>query len=286
MTDGGSSGAGNNSIYADKSSAGLSASQLAANQFICSRTDYSTASGVAMYPQKPVCMFWNGTVYSCAFPNTPYPSVGNPASWVVVTYRIPDTAAASYGYDVRSQWDGWNQRCPSDWTLESSPDGTDGSWELVDVKSGQTAINGQTWYHGGNLGSNDPSLDPYTFQRLRAGGGISSSANVQVAAGATLDATLVDGGQELSSLTVDCTAGGGTLKGVKLAVGGTLNLLNLPVGQKLAEYAVPLTFDGVSDTSNATSWSVQVDGVATRAKLAWRNGGLYVPDSGTMLIFR
>lgn len=232
-------------------------------------------------------MFAASTVFSCLFDSTPYPSVDTPASWVVMTYRIPDTYAAVYGYDPKSQWSGINNH-PGTWSIESSPDGTDGSWELVDEKSGQAAANGQTWYHGGNNGTsgNPLSWDPYTFQSLRAGGGISPTANVQVAAGATLDASLVDGGQELSSLAVDCTAGGGTLKGVKLAAGGTLNLVNLPVGLKLAEYAVPLTFDGAGDTANAASWTVQVEGVASRAKLLWRNGGLYVPDSGTVVLFR
>ena len=229
-------------------------------------------------------MFYNSTVYSCMFTSTPYPSVGNPASWVVMTYRIPNTAAATYGYDVRSQWEGVNNY-PGTWTLESSPDGTDGSWQLVDEKSGQAARVGQCWYHGDVQGDANP--DPFTFQTLRAGGGgISPTANVKVAAGATLDATLVDGGQEVSSLTVDCTTGGGTLKGVKLASGGTLNLVNLPAGTKLTEYAVPLTFEGAGDTSNARTWSVQVDGVASRAKLQWQNGGLFVPSAGTIVTFR
>ena len=155
----------------------------------------------------------------------------------------------------------------------------------MEEKSGQAARVGQCWSHGDVQGDTNP--DPFAFQTLRAGGGgISSAANVQVAAGATLDASLVDGGQAVSSLTVDCTAGGGTLKGVKLAAGGTLNLVNVPAGTKLAEYAVPLTFEGAGDTSNARTWSVQVDGVANRAKLTWQNGGLFVPSAGTVVTFR
>ena len=57
-------------------------------------------------------------------------------------------------------------------------------------------------------------------------------------------------------------------------------------GKKLAEYAVPLTFEGAGDTSNARTWSVQVDGVANRAKLKWQNGGLFVPSAGTIVTFR
>ena len=228
-------------------------------------------------------MFAASTVFSCLFDSTPNPSVGNPASWVVMTYRIPSTQTP-YGYDVRSQWSGVGKH-PGTWSIESSPDGTDGSWRLVDEKSGQAARVGQCWYHGDVQGDTNP--DPFAFQTLRAGGGgISSAANVQVAAGATLDASLVDGGQAVSSLTVDCTAGGGTLKGVKLAAGGTLNLVNVPAGTKLVEYAVPLTFEGAGDTSNARTWSVQVDGVANRAKLTWQNGGLFVPSAGTIVTFR
>ena len=57
-------------------------------------------------------------------------------------------------------------------------------------------------------------------------------------------------------------------------------------GTKLAEYAVPLTFEGAGDTSNARTWSVQVDGVANRAKLTWQNGGLFVPSAGTVVLLR
>jgi len=287
FTDGGASGGATSNGYVDKSSAGITASQLAAKQFICSRTDYApnrSQSGSNYRP--PEAMFYNSTVFSCMFTSTPYPSVDNPASWVVMTYRIPDAAVVTYGYDVRSQWEGVNNH-PGTWSIESSPDGTDGSWELVEEKTGMAASDGQRWYHGGNLGTNDPSLDPYTFQSLRAGGGgISPAANVQVAAGATLDATLVDGGQAVSSLTVDYTAGGGTLKGVKFAAGDTLNLVNVPAGTKFSEYAVPLTFESAGDTSNARTWSVQVDGVANRAKLKWQNGGLFVPSAGTIVTFR
>lgn len=285
FTDGGASASsGTSSDYVDKSSAGITASQLSAKEYICSRTDYQPErSQSGSNYRKPVALFFCSTVFSCMFATTPYPSAGNPESWVVMTYRIPDTAAATYGYDVRSQWEGTKNH-PGTWTLESSPDGTDGSWELVDGKIGKEARVGQCWYHGDVQGNVNP--DPYTFQTLRAGGGISPSANVTVAAGATLDATLVDGGQEISSLTVDCTDGGGTLNGVKLAAGGTINLVNVPAGVKLANYAVPLAFENAGDTSNARSWTVQVDGVATNAKLAWQNGGLFVPSAGTIVIFR
>ena len=290
LVDGGSANGDGVGSYTDKSSAGITASQLAEKQFICSRTDYHATGGKvgSDHMRSPVCMFGASTVFSCLFDSTPYPSVDTPASWVVMTYRIPDTYAAVYGYDPKSQWSGIKNH-PGTWSIESSPDGTDGSWELVDEKSGQAAANGQTWYHGGNNGTsgNPLSWDPYTFQSLRAGGGgISPAANVQVAAGATLDATLVDGGQAVSSLTVDYTAGGGTLKGVKFAAGGTLNLVNVPAGTKLSEYAVPLTFEGAGDTSNARTWSVQVDGVANRAKLKWQDGGLFVPSAGTIVTFR
>lgn len=285
FTDGGHSGGAGANGYSDKSSAGITASQLAAKQFICSRSDYlPNRNQSGSNYRSPEAMFYNSTVYSCMFTSTPYPSVGNPASWVVMTYRIPNTAAATYGYDVRSQWEGVTNH-PGTWTLESSPDGTDGSWQLVDEKSGQAARVGQCWYHGDVQGDANP--DPFTFQTLRAGGGgISPTANVKVAAGATLDATLVDGGQEVSRLVVDCTAGGGTLKGVKLASGGTLNLVNLPAGTKLTEYAVPLTFEDAGGTTNARTWKVQVDGVANRAKLTWQNGGLFVPSAGTIVTFR
>ena len=271
--------------YVDRSTAGILASQLAAKEYICSRTDYSANK------YKPGCMFWCHTVCDCLF--SPGPTLDNPSSWVVMTYRIPDNGLVTSGYDVRTQWGtGYPGSYPGAWSVESSIDGSDGSWELMDEQSGQMATGGsdggQRWYHSGvQSGSGVHSTSPYRFSGFYSGGGISGMVDVQVAADATFDASLVPGGQMISHLTVDCTTGGGTLKGVRLAAGGTLNFVNVPQGQKLTGYVIPLTFVDAAGTENASSWVVQKEGVAqSHYKLVWQNGGLCVPSVGTIIVIK
>ena len=74
---------------------------------------------------------------------------------------------------------------------------------------------------------------------------------------------------------------------MRLAAGGTLNFVNVPQGQRLTDYAVPLTFADAADTENASSWTVQKEGVIkNRYRLIWQNGGLYVPGVGTTVVVR
>lgn len=285
LTDGAGLNAQTETVYTDRSTAGIPASQLAAMQYLCSRSDYAPnkdASG-SNY-RKPSCMFWASTVYSCMFTNTPYPAVATPSTWVVMTYRIPDTYAATYGYDVKSQWEGVT-RHPGTWSLESSPDGQDGTWTVMDEQSGQAARYGQTWYRGDNTTvAGVHTSDPYVLKTVRPGGGFAPAANVLVASGATLDCALVPGGQELSKLTVDAAAGGGTLKNVRLAASGTLYLTNVADPSALANYAVPVSFDGVADTANARTWTLYVNGEPSDLRVIWRDGGLFIPSGGTLLM--
>ena len=285
LTDGAGLDSGSETIYADKSSAGISASQLAAMQYLCSRSDYAPdRSQSGSNYRKPACMFWASTINSCMFNTPPYPAVATPSTWVVMTYRIPDTYAATYGYDAKSQWEGVNNH-PGTWSLESSPDGQDSTWTVMDEQSGQAARYGQTWYRGDNTAATgEHTVDPYVLKTLRPGGGFASAANVQVASGATLDCALVPGGQELSKLTVDAAAGGGTLKNVRLAASGALYLTNVADPSALAEYAIPISFDGVAGTANARNWTLYVNGAPSAMRVAWRDGGLFIPSLGTVIL--
>ncbi|NLG01625.1 MAG: hypothetical protein GX565_15955 [Lentisphaerae bacterium] len=284
LTDGAGLNSFDESIYEDMSTNSITASQLAAMQLLCSRSDYDLIGGDATHRhRKPAVMFWGSTVDSCMFDKTPYPATNDPSTWVVMTYRIPDTYAATYGYDVKSQWEGVTYH-PGTWSLESSPDGQDGTWTVMDEQSGQQALNGQTWYHGGNSAA--PGVHtaaPYVLKSVCPGGGFDPSADVQVASGATLDCALVPGGQEISKLTVDVSTGGGTLKNVRLAASGTLYLTNVINPSALAGYVVPVSFDGVADTANARTWTLYVNGEPSDRHVAWGDNGLFIPTVGTMI---
>ena len=156
---------------------------------------------------------------------------------------------------------------------------------VMDEQSGQAARYGQTWYRGDSTAvAGVHTSDPYVLKTVRPGGGCAPAANVLVASGATLDCALVPGGQELSKLTVDAMAGGGTLKNVRLAASGALYLANVSNPSALAEYAVPISFDGVADTANARTWTLYVNGEQSGKRLAWRDGGLFIPSGGTVIM--
>ena len=234
--------------------------------------------------------FWNDVVSDSThigceitFPN---PKREQPAHWITWTYRIPEGRPVS-GYNLQKQ-DGFSNY-PVDWLLASSPDGV--TWETMDEQSNyQISTGWRTWFNGAGTTPGAPtSLIDFSSQvkpTTQTAGGLSSSANIKVASGATFDASLVTGGQEVSALTVDCSAGGGTLKGVRFASSGTLYLVNVSAGLNLSDYAVPLAFVGASDTGNVSSWSVRVNGSSRAKRVSWRNGGLFLPKLGTVVFVR
>ena len=235
-------------------------------------------------------MFANSSVYSCRFNLKPI--VGDSSSWLVATYRIPAlNGKYVYGYDVKSQWDGWNTLFPGAWMVKSSPSGKDGTWEVMDEQSAQKARNGESWYRGTatKVGSAYcSSNNPYPLKApYQASAGFDPAADVQVDPGATLDCSLVTGGQELTSLTVDWSKSGaaGVLKGVKLAATGTLNLVN--VAGKAPTGDLPLTFVDSVTGGDLSGWTVTVNGVATTKRLlSWSDGKLSLSPIGLTILVR
>lgn len=201
------------------------------------------------------------------------PTVANPKIFVV---RMPTGTTETYGYKIRVGYSG--ARHPSDWKVETSPDGI--NWTESDLHSGIVPQNSNGWEYNGGA--------PYKLMSGRDGAaGLSATATVRVDSGATLDCSRVTGGQALSNLTVDYAIGGGRLDGVRLASGGTLNVINVPAGVRLNEYAVPVTFVDAVDTANASSWTLLVNGVeSSRLKLYWQDGGMYVHGPGMMILIK
>jgi hypothetical protein len=177
-------------------------------QYLCSRSDYApNRSQSGSNYRKPSCMFWASTINSCMFNTPPYPAVATPSTWVVMTYRIPDTYAATYGYDVKSQWENLTYH-PGTWSLESSPDGQDGTWTVMDDSRASRRRYGQTWYRGYNttpVGVH--TSDPYVLKTARPGGGFAHrGGRAGRVRRATWTARFVPGGQAISKLTVDAAA--------------------------------------------------------------------------------
>ena len=264
---------------------------LTARQVMFSSTDYTTTKHGSDNPVEPeVAMFINSSVFSCRF--NLKPTVDNPDTWLVATYRIaPLNGKYVYGYDVKSQWDGWNTQYAGTWMVESSPSGKDGTWVVMDEQSAQKARNGESWYRGTDTKVNGvfvPSNNPYPLKApYQASAGFDPVADVQVDPGATLDCSLVTDGQELSSLTVDWSKSGeaGVLKGVKLAATGTLNLVN--VTGKAPTGDLPLAFVDSVTGGDLSGWTVKVNGVVTAKRLLfWSNGKLSLSSVGLTVIVR
>ena len=137
---------------------------------------------------------------------------------------------------------------PSAWLFQTSPDGI--HWQTVDTRTG--AISEANGY----------GSTPFVIKGFLADGaaGFDPAANVTVATNATLDASGVAGGQTLSRLTIDMTTGGGTIRGVTIALRGVIDLVNVPEGLTLHDITLPATFLDVTDGSNFTSWTILVDG--------------------------
>ena len=236
---------------------------------------------------------WNdvtdaGTHIGCEI-TYPYPQRNQPAHWITWTYRIPEGRPV-FGYNLRKDDGFWNY--PVDWSLASSADGV--TWETMDEQTNyQISANGwRYWFNGAGTTPGAPtSLIDFGSQvkpTLPTTGGLSSAVNIKVASDATFDASLVTGGQEISTLTVDY-AGGGTLKGVKFATSGTVYLQNVPVGTNLNEFAIPLTFEDVVGTPVLANWTVQAtfaNGIVREKKIAWDNGRIVIRSSPFVLVVR
>lgn len=243
-------------------------------------------SGKALSPT--VIWMDKATVYACEFTN-PYPKATDPNTWIVWTYRIP-AGRPIRGYNLRHAY--YFDNFPKYWLLESSADGV--TWETMDSQSNYAlaATSGQYWYNdGGQAQSLPASMIDFGSQvkpTLPTAGGLASDVNIKVASGATFDASLVTGGQEISTLTVDY-AGGGTLKGVRFASTGTLYLQNVPAGTDINELEIPLTFVGAADTANLANWTAIIsfsNGTSREKKLYWDNGVMRIRPSGITIIIR
>ncbi len=251
-----------------------------------SYTAAGTARGSGQTLEPNVIWVANPTTLACEFTN-PYPKQTDPNTWIVYTYRIPEGRAIR-GYNLRQAWGFSNY--PKYWLLESSADGV--TWETMDSQSNYAlTASGQSWYNNGGQGQLPSSMIDFGSQvkpTLPTAGGLASDANIKVASGATFDASLVTGGQEISSLTVDY-AGGGTLKGVRFAPTGTILLQNVPQGRNLTAFVIPLTFENVVGTPALANWTLVAsypNGVTREKKVTWENGRMVITSAGLLIVVR
>ena len=198
-----------------------------------------------------------------AFDNSAYNAVLSAGAYFIynnssqqwVAFRMAEGKNRVQSYLPVKSYITWHWH-PNAWLFETSPDGS--NWTTVDTRTDALTSEG--------YGST-----PFVIKGFLAdnAAGFNSAANVKVASGATLDATGVAGGQTLSHLTVDWSAGGGTIRGVTIVQNGVLDLVNVPSGTDFGGETVPLALSGVANGANFATWNVRVDGAATGYTVLW-----------------
>ncbi len=214
---------------------------------------------------------FDGNNYSAVLSANSY-YIYNNASQTWVAFRMAEGNNRVQSYlPVKASGLTWYWH-PSAWLFQTSADGV--NWQTVDVQTGAISSTG--------YGST-----PYLIKGFLADGaaGFDPAVNVKVASGATLDATGVAGGQTLSHLTVDFTAGAGTIRGVTIAQNGVLDLVNVPTGAKLGGATIPVTLHQTTDAANFASWTLRVNGVASDYKLHWNGASLRIPGGCVIMVF-
>lgn len=194
---------------------------------------------------------------------------------MTLVFRLPLTAGRTVGYNFNKGY----AVSPTDWTLETSPDGK--TWQLVDERKNVVTPANAEWYNGGTDW-------PVNAGDMPGGAGIAATTPVQVKSGATFDGSGVGtDGQELAALVVDyAELGVGTLKGVRLATTGTLDVVNVPEDTRLGGFEVPLAFLGGAFPSDFAGWTVRVNGQPSKCSLTGANGKLTLLAPGMLLLFR
>ena len=197
----------------------------------------------------------------------------DPSTWETITFRLKDNAAGIAGYMMS---EGSNAQSPyadpKTWTLESSPDAN--TWTVRD-----SHVDDAPTHYGTGDADYFNKNKPFVLNQVVSATAFTNA--VTVANGATLDLSpLGDGKVSVPSLTVDMTAGGGTLVAFAPAANGTINLVNVPAsaydhGALKGRLDIPLTFVSPSATGNFANWTVQIDGVETRdSTLVWTGTAL------------
>lgn len=269
--------------------------------FCCdSSTNVTTSSG-DNYERLKICFrsSFAGLKY---FPDLISPVIdpGNAASHLGVELYLKGDAKPVTGYNIMiaptitSQSTTVNDY-PVSWKVEASEDGE--TWTEIETRTDEIPQTPKTYrYFDGETASTYSGYSPvqergkpfeyFHFTGYRVDGlePLDEPMSLQVDDGAEIDLRSFTGGQAVNALTIDLSAGGGTIHGGAITANGTLAIKNAAVGNLFAP--MPLTFDGTSDISNLASWSVVVDGVAKQYKIAVEGEAFRLQPPGLIIIFQ
>ncbi len=200
------------------------------------------------------------------------------STWLPITIRLKEDHAPVDSFRLIYGWPDFDW-CAQAWTLESSPDGSDGSWQVrAEHLAGVVRRNA----------ADGCAASEYVAGYARQGAaGLAESSVLRVDGGATLDLGCVaEGSAPCGGLEFDCAMGGGTLTRFEPAPDGCLRIVNFPKGGDLGGYVLPLSFGSVLNASNLSSWKVVVNGEEKPRVLEWADGRIRVARKGIVIVVR
>lgn len=252
-----------------------------------------------VYDTNPYNLSGNNTGY--------YPRLADETTWIPMVVRLTNGAPAvasydwaiTYGFTETSAGFHWT---PNIWSLEGSVDGT--HWEDLNPSGGNFSITTNDYPHLGKNRSfvySGKTMDDANFT-TRSGknaywheGGfairgtstnsyitLSSVRSVQVDGGATLE---VDGDVTFSSLVVDVSKGGGTIKGGTFSADGMVQIENHLAGG--GTQSIPFDLSGTTSPENISRWSVKIGGELKRSwRARYASGRLTIYPAGIVIVIQ
>lgn len=241
---------------------------------MASYQDYATRRSSNLFDANPNSQW---TVISVPFlPNTP----------ITLAMRLVDGTPPITGYDLQ-YWSAAADRYLSGWSIEGSRDGL--TWDLLDTVTNfapippATVAGSTKWWY--STGTESPTSDFRISDGKLTNAQLKTGVKVSVAAGAKL--TILGGDEPLSTLSVDCDAGGGTISNLFLTPTGRFDLTGTSI--QALNFTVPLTINGLVNPEHLNNWSTYINGELIKgARLSWNanTSTLRVVTLGTILILR
>ena len=210
------------------------------------------------------------------------PIYDDESKWVTFTMR-PKPGAPITSWDYVNAYYQHDYQMISNCVLEASVDGN--TWDRLDEVTNDTMPNRNMWQSDNTTVYQEGYTTHTTGMPIPPGPTNEvafAASSVSVAAGAELVAHAPEK-PVINALTVDGTAGGGTIDGFAFASSCELNIVNPPSD---SGYDIPMTFMNVTGLESV-KWSVSVGGVR---KVSLRVGasanGLSIYPVGMRLILR
>jgi hypothetical protein len=206
-----------------------------------------------------------------------------PGTPITLVMRLTNGTPEITGYDLQ-YWSASTNRYLSGWSLDGSRDGT--AWETLDAVTNFFPVppavvgGGVKWWY--STGTATPGTGFAAASGVLTDAQLSPGVQVSVASGAQL--TFLGGTEALSTLSVDCDAGGGTLSDLVVAETGQLRLTGSSLQSR--PFAVPLTIGSISNAAALKNWSVLLNGEpAAGVAVRWNaaDGTLWVYSFGTLI---